>query len=613
MSFQKQKWWKCDKGQVWTQLLTHVQAVEQSQFDIFNRFVQLAALYDPNNAVMQDGSRPAEGGYITENVVATNVDTVSAIISAIDLRARVMTDGGNWTEQGMARRQELYAEGLEKIFDVQAKAEIAFKAGPGIRGTGLMYVGEDRDKGEGMAVEVVLADDIIVDERECRNGGTPRQMHRRKLVDRDELAARYPKHKDAIAKAQRDTIGTAWQTWAGYRPLEENEVIVLHSHRLPVGVKGQPGYVPGRETVVIDGADLFDAPWEDDYFPYAKIVWSERDYGWYGIGLAERIMGHQQVMNRSNYQIDRLVNLNAIPTTYVSYADHGKLSMAVQRPGVIVALKGSPPVTPTPPAISPEVYKRVADVKHSASEESGVNRMLSQGVKPAGLDSGAALRELNNATTQRFATQEKAYERFRRDIVLLMFACCKKLGNKAPVVKRSTRFGVQKIQWSKVDLRTVKTQIQMASGLPRTVAGRTQMVLEWAQAGLIDQDESRRLLRYPDIERSLSLFTSGVEALEHAFDAIREGEVVMPEPFMPLKACVKRGMMQYLDWWRIPNVPEEVLENLRTFIVQAVEMDKMAANENAAADPMAPPMPGAAPEGPPQAALSGQAMQLKAV
>ncbi len=619
MTFSKQQWWKADKGSVHQTLLQHVQRIEQDHFPIFNRMVRLAALYDPNNAIMQDGTRPADGGYITENVIATNVDTVASIISAIDIRAREITDGGDWDQQRQARQRELYIEAIEKLYDVPAKAESVFKEGPGIRGTGLMYVGEDRfcgGKKRRMIIEPVLADDIIVDEGECRTGGKPTQIHRRRIVNRDDLAARFPDMQDKIDKAQTSSAAS-WRSWAGYRPLEESDIIVLHSFRLPRGVKGDDGYVAGREVLTIDGCDLFDEEWHDEEFPYAEIRWSSRGNGWYGISLAERIMGHQQVLNRSNWQIDMLVNRNAIPTTYVSYADHGALTMKEQRPGMIVALKGGPPSTPTPPAISPEVYKRVSDVKSSASEESGVNRMLSQGVKPAGLDSGAALRELNNATTQRFATQEKAYERFRRDIALLILTCCKRLGKDAPVIKRSTRFGVRKIDWSKVDPKTTKVQIQMASGLPRTVAGRTQMVLEWAQAGLIDQDESRRLLRYPDIERSLSLFTSGVEMLEHAFEAIAEGEIVMPEPFMPLQACVKRGNQQYADWWKIPDVPEEILEALRQFISQASAMIAMqtapAMNESMPVGSdtgMAPPMMDT---GAPESALAGQAMQLKAV
>ncbi len=605
-------WWKAPKSKVNGQVLAYVQAIEQASFDTFNRFVQLTALYDPNNAVTQDGSRPEASGFITENVIATNVDTVAAIIAAIDLRARIMTDDGDWGQQRIARQQEWYAEGLEKIFDVAQKARAAFKAGPGIRGTGIMYVGID---GEKLVVEHVLADDIIVDERECRNGGSPKQIHRRKLVDRDDLKAKYPKFAVEIDKAQLGG-GTRWQSWAGYRPIEGNDIIVIHSHRLPIGEPEDKGYVAGRETITIDGCDLLDQPWEDCEFPYAKIVWSERDNGWYGIGLAERIMGHQQVLNRSNWQIDKLVNLNAAPTTYVSMID-AHLTAKVQRPGTITVIKGSPPITPTPPSISPEVYKRVGDVKASASEESGVNRMLANGTKPAGLDSGAALRELNHATTQRFATQEKAYEDFRRDIVMLMLNACKKLGKKAPVINRRSRFGAKRIVWSKVDLKDTKVQISMASSLARTPAGRTQLVLELAQGGIITQDSAKRLIQHPDVERELSLYTAALENIERCFDEIADGEIVMPEPFMNLKLSVWRGQQTYLKW-RDDGAPEEVLESLRQFVVQAAYMDSAqnmpAANENAVAGPDMSMVPSNDGGGmPPTAALASQAMQLKAV
>lgn len=615
----KQRWWQASKGSVHSKVLEYVRSVETAQFDVFQRFVQLAALYDPNSVASQTG-RPQ--GFITENVIASNVDTVTAIIAAVDLRARIMTDDGDWEEQKIARKQERYAAGLEKLYDVEDKAVMAFGQGPGVRGTGAMYV--NVEAGE-MVVEHVLADDLVVPDVECRNGRKPRQIHRRKLVDKDELKAKYPDKTVEIDRAQGGDTGSRWSAWAGYRPLAENEIVVVHSHAVAIGKKGKPGYVAGRETITIDGCDLFDEEWTDDCIPYARIVWTERPNSWYGIGLAERIVGHQQVLNVSNYQIDKLVNLNAMPTIFVSMADAGVIDgMSVQRPGTIVPLKGPPPTSFTPPAISPEVYKRVADVKASASEESGVNRMIQHGTKPAGLDSGAALREYKDSTTQRFALQEKAYERFRRDIVILMLGCCKRLGKAAPVITQKTHFGLRRIPWSKVDLKETKVQIQMASGLPRTVAGRTQLVLEWAQAGLIPTDEARRLLRHPDTERSLSLFTAGIEALEHAFDLIREGETVMPEPFMHLQACVTRGQDQYLEWWKI-GAPEDIMEAIRQFVVQAADMiapKEMpmapAMNDNAAMpmDPMAANgnMPPAMPmETPPQAALAAQAMNLRAV
>jgi hypothetical protein len=600
-----ESWQKTEKGQAHKLVLEHVQNVERLQFDVFDRFVKLAALYDPNAIPNSDESL----GFITENVIATNVDTVQAAIGTADIRARFMTDGGDWSTQRQARHLEWYAEGLTKLHDVDAKCSVAFGKGPGVRGTGVIYVDLNAAK-DGFVVEHVLADDMIADNRELRGGGKLRQIHRRCIVDRDDLIDQFPKYKTEITRAYVARTGL----WAGYRPVGENQIVVLYSWHL--GAK--------RKCVTIDGCTLLDEKYEEDGFPFARVVWSERDESWYGIGLAERLMGHQRVLNRSNWQVDRLVDRNAVPTTYVRQVDAKLAVKTVNRAGSIAVVNGDWPVTPIPPAISPEVYKRIADTKASASEESGVSRMAAHGTKPGGLDSGAALREYKDQTTQRFATQEKAYEKFKLDVVLLMIGCCKKLGKKAPVIMRRTRFGAMKIPWAKVDMGDVKVQIAAAATLSRTPAGRTQLVLELAQAGVISQDSARRLMQHPDAERELSLYTAAIENIERCFDDIADGNVVVPEPYMHLKLAVWRGQQQYLIW-ADDGAPEEVLEVLRDFIVLSADrvsaMEAPVANDNAAlgaapgAMPTDPAMmdPTMMPQGPPpQAALAAQAMDLRA-
>jgi hypothetical protein len=599
----RETWWTVDKNEAHRLVFDHVRLVEREQFDLYDRFVKLAYLYDPNDA-MGVSSTSDQLGFVTENVIASNIDTVTAVVAASEVRARFMTDDGDWQTQRTARQLEFYAEALSKLYDVDAKCAVAFGQGAAVRGTGLIYVGIDSD--DEICVQHVLADDVVVDEREQ---GNPKQLHWRELVDRDELAARYPKSADAISLAQKTG---SWGMWAGYRPVGENQIVVLRSWRLPIGKS------KGRETVCIDGHTILDREWEEDFFPFARIVWSPRARRWYGIGLAERIMGHQRVLNRSNWQIDRLVDQNAVPTTYVRMADAALAVKTVNRLGTIAVIKGDIPTTVTPPAVSPEVYKRQQDVKASAYEESGVSRMAASAAKPAGLDSGIALREYRDQTTQRFAQQERAYEKLKLDVVWLILHFAKKLGPKAPVVMRKTRFGARKIKWSDVDMRDVKVQIAAAASLARTPAGRTQLVLELAQAGIISQDSARRLMRHPDAERELSLYTAAVENLERCFDDIADGNVVMPEPFMHLKLAVWRGQQQYLIW-RDDGAPESVLEGIRQFVVQAAHM--ASASEAPApggemgpgAVPEADPMNGNVPMGgPPQAALAEQAMSLRA-
>jgi hypothetical protein len=199
----------------------------------------------------------------------------------------------------------------------------------------------------------------------------------------------------------------------------------------------------------------------------------------------------------------------------------------------------------------------------------------------------------------------------------LLIDVCKDLGDKAPVVMRRSRFGTRTMRWKDVDMGDVRVQMKAAANLSRTPAGRTQLVMEFAQAGIISTDQARRLLRHPDIEGELSLYTAALEDVEHTLDAIADGKVVMPEPFTNTAMAVWRGQNEYLKWSN-DGAPEEILENLRQYIVQAAWIKSQAsapANQNAAVDPAAMPVaPEIAPTdaAPPNPALAAQAMQLRA-
>jgi hypothetical protein len=204
------------------------------------------------------------------------------------------------------------------------------------------------------------------------------------------------------------------------------------------------------------------------------------------------------------------------------------------------------------------------------------------------------------------------------DTIWLALKVCKKLGAKAPTMVRRTRFGSERIAWKDVDLGDARVQMKAASNLNKTPAGRMQLVIEFAQAGIVSTDQARRLLQHPDLERELSLYTAALESVENDLDAIADGETVMPEPYSNLEMCCWRGQQEYLQW-RDDGAPEAILEALRQYIVVAADRKatiEAPANENLVgpmpgqeAIPMASDMPVGAP---PQAALASQAMALKA-
>jgi hypothetical protein len=129
-------------------------------------------------------------------------------------------------------------------------------------------------------------------------------------------------------------------------------------------------------------------------------------------------------------------------------------------------------------------------------------------------------------------------------------------------------------------------QIAAASNLAKTPAGRTQLALEWAQAGVISQDEARRLMQHPDTERSMSLYTAALDDIERCIEEILDGEVLVPEPYQSLKMLLWRGQQAYLKACS-DGAPEEILEAFHTWLVQAAWVEgQAAAGAPAPADPM---------------------------
>ncbi len=590
-------WWQAKKGEVSRTAVAYVQEVDRLAFDTFDRFIKLEAMYDTSPRTNVSGNRASRSfGLMTENVVASNIDTVVAQIAATDVRAEFETNDADWDHQRTAKQLAFYADGLAVTYGVGAKCRSAFKAAA-LKGTGAIKVWVDRF--EQIRVEAVVIDNIVVDELECR-AGNPRQMHYRDFFDAEDLKAQYPDFEDEIEKARGSSSSSMYPLrWAGYRPFKENEVVVIESWRLPIGPKGHRNYIPGRHCVTIDGADLIDEEWDKTFFPFAFFMWQNPIRGWYGISLAERIAGHQAGLNKLNWVVDKCHDRAAQPITYAHQSDSKLAVQTVNQIGQIALYKVAIPKTVDAPVVNNETYRRIETLKASAQEECGVSRMAAQAVKPTGLDSAVAMREYKDQTTQRFAPQEKGFEEdLWLSCIMLILDCCKDLSEsetgEPPVMMRRTKYGAQKIKWQQVDMGDVAIQIKAASTLSQTPAGRQQSVVEWAQAGIISQDEARRLMAHPDLERSMSIYTEALDDIEHAIEMIEDGEILMPEPYQNLKLGVWRMQQEYL---KIKNdgAPERILEALRQWIVQAAYVLNPPAPPQQAMPTIDPAMTGAPP------------------
>lgn len=619
-------WYRQPKNDVHQKVFDFVRRTEQEQGDTYDRLAMLESLYDQYSPTGDDLTPPnAKLANVSENVVASNVDTVYASVAATEVRARFMTDGADWSVQRRASKMEYYTEGLGKLHNVHRKCRIAFKEASKKGGGGLKVYG---DRWDDLVVEHIRLEDLVVPDCDSRSGAPPLQIHHvQRNYDRDKLRAEYPEHADDIDSSY-GSRSMAGARPSGYRNYEQNKIVVIESIRLPIGKPPAKGkklskkgakYIPGRRTITIENKTLEDVPYHKPYYPFALVTWSDRQGSFYGISGAERIAGIQRSLNKRNWQIERILDQNALLTTYVRPADFN-ISTKTTKIGQVVAIKGDWPETPTPPLVHPETYGSRVELKKSAAEEfGGAGLLATQSRIPAGLETGAAVREARVSVTQRFAPQEADFEQLVLDVCFLMIDACKDLGDAAPTVLESRWH--KPIKWGEVDMGQVKIQIAAASTLPRTPAGREQTLLEWAQAGIISTDSARRLIDHPDLERELSMYTSALEVIDMKIERILDGGISSPGPFDNLEMCVWRGTASFNNA-DIGGAPENILEGLHDFITLAgfIIDQKAVANQNAAmpagagaaagATPPPPmPPPGA---GQPAPALSPQAMQLMA-
>lgn len=599
-------WWNAKTGEVARTVIPYVRTVENAQAELFDKFVKLESSYDTNPRTNRATSsrmmgRSTAKAIVTENLIASNVDTIASNVADTDIRVRVQTDGADWSHQRMAKRLEKYGDGLSKLYDVGQKCRRGFKSGAAIKGTGVNKVWVDQF--DQVQVTPVPIDNIIVDELECRDG-EPRQLHYRDFLDREDLLAQFPEHAAHIEKSQ--TQGD-WSKWAGYRPMQSNQNIVIESWRLPIGPKGHKNYVAGRHTLTIDGCDLLDEEWHKPFFPFATMVWNAPIRGFYGISLAERIMPHQNLLNRRNYQINRSLDRKVDPITYTHQGDHNLLVKSVNQIGPVAAYKVAVPVTVDHQAVGQETYDSRREIKMDAGNEAGVNNGMQSGGVPAGIESGVGVREVRTTRTQRFSIQEKAFEQFWLDTVWLILDCCKDLGSKAPEILHVSKYGNHKIKWSEVDMDDLKISLAAASTLSDSPAGRQQRVVELAQAGVISLDESRQLMDHPDLGAKLSMYNAAMEAAENAIERILDGERLVPSPYMNLTVCTTLAQNTYLKidiGDENGGAPEEILEALSDFMAVAAGILNPPVIPGDPADQMAMPGPPGAPVAAPQAAFA---------
>lgn len=601
------RWWDRDKNSdeipgavTWT-----LRQIESAQSARLTQLQTSARLYgnvslmglmglsqSPTSAI-----QPASRERLTYNVVQSATDTVTAKMAKNKPRPMFLTSGGDYRAQRKARKLNQFCDGLFYENRTRRLGPVIFRDAA-ILGDGVVKVFEKDGR---VKHERVMVTELWVDELEAFYG-EPRQMHQVRNVDRRVLAASFKNKKAEIFRAS-----LAGQSTPGYQQSTSDLVTVRESWHLPSG----PEAKDGRHVITIHDTVLLDEEWTKPYFPFARFRWCPRLWGFWSQGLAEEIQSIQLEINKLLWVLQRSYHLAG---TFKVLMDKGSKIVTEHLNndiGAVVKYSGTRPDYVVPPIVPPELYQHLQMLIQRAFEIAGISMLSAVSQKPAGLNSGKALREYNDIESDRFMTIGQSYEEFHLDLARLSIAVARDIakenGGDLEVSAPGNRY-VTKVTWEDVDLEEDQYVMQAfpVSSLPHEPAGRMQTVTEMVQAGWLTQRQGKRLLEFPDLEAVEGLQSAAEDFLMDKLDKmVDHGEAYTPEPYDDLQLALELGL-EYYQRGKLQGLDEERLDLLRVF-VEDVKTKRAAANPPAPSP--APGAPTATPEAPPTSPLIPNAPQ----
>lgn len=528
------------------------------------------------------------GARMSLNVGKAVTDTATAKIAKEATRAYWLTEDGDYSEQRRAKKLTRFTDGMFYEQQAYAKGRRIFTDAC-IFGTGVVKVYEL--DGE-VCTERILIDELLVDENEARYGN-PRQIHQVKAVDAECLAAQFPKFRDLIYLAETVKARTASAIGT--------MVKVVESWHLPSGRQAKDGL----HTICISNCVLFEEKYDKDYFPFVFFRWGEPLVGFYGEALIAEVLGIQVEINDIVLRIQEAMSTMSVPRVFVERGSKVDVDHINDEIGAIVTYTGTKPTAEVWQAMSQEVYNYLEYLYNKAFLVSGVSQLSASSKKPAGLDSGVALREYQDIETERFALVALRFQQFYLDLAAAYVRLAAE--TKKPIEVRAPRKGgMEKINWADVkgDLDSFVLKAYPTSILPTKPEGQLQAIQEMTQAGLIPREMAIGLLDYPDLQQWINVQVSGIEDIQYVIEQIVEhGEYIAPEPYMDLQNGIKLAQAAYIRS-RAQGLDESKRDQLRNWIDDAIEL--IQAPPEAPALPAAnslPPPPVATPAPPPVSEL----------
>jgi hypothetical protein len=493
---------------------------------------------------------------LTMNVIKSCVDTLISKMAKDKIAPTFLTSNAPWVKQRQAEKLTKWMKGSFYQTKTHELAPLTLRDAA-IFGTGFMKVYSENGK---ICAERVFPDEMMVDLNDAYYGD-PQCIYQRKLVTKSSLHTRFKEAHQTTAIARSAST-------QGYNALAPTETVqVIEGWRLP-DANGENGL----HIIAVPGGTLISEPYTRTRFPFAVIRYTTQPVGYYGSGLSEDLLGIQIEINRLAMHIQQAQRLLANPRVFIEEGSSVNINQLTNEIGGIVKYRGTPPQIQAAATVQPELFNQLNMLYQKAYEITGVSQLAAASRNPLGANaSGAALREMTDIQSDRFALTSFQYQQFHLDLAQLFIDEAKALasiGKPVPSKAFSRKMGLEQIDWSEIDLKEEEYVMQCfpASALPDQPGARIESIRDLMQMGMIQPDEAQDLLDFPDLDKFTALATSPTKLASRLIEKmLEEGVYMPPEPYLPIDKMQRLAQLYYCDA-QVRGMDEDKLNILRQFI-----------------------------------------------
>lgn len=566
------KWWLEPKKTLADSVISVFKTIYENDSSRRTQYQISTRLYGNINIVGASGSAGSKvqsntsaiNDRLTYNLIQSVIDTLVSKMAKNRPKPMFLTSGGDWQLQTKAKKLEKFIDGIFYANKAQDLG-IACIRDSLVKGDGVIYVFVRDNQ---IKYEKVPVDELSVDQAESEFS-EPRQIHRTKNIDRGVLKELFPDKKSVIEicnQATTDTTGNASNV--------SDLISVVESWHLPSGKDA----MDGKHAIVINSGELLSESYDKDYFPFAMLPWSKRLTGYWSQGLSEQLQNLQLEINKILWVIQRSMHMAGSYKVLIENGSKIVTEHLTNDIGAIIHYNDTAPQYITPPALQQEWFQHLQQCKQLGFEQAGISMLSASSVKPAGLDSGKALRTLNDIESERFLAFGKAYERFFLDLTSITISMAKDLyeeleknGNKddAKITYVGEKF-IETIPWEDVAPEDDEFVLKAypVSQLPDDPSGRLATIQEYAQAGYLSPRSARRLLDFPDLDQVEDLANAEEDYLNKILEDICDkGEYTPPDNFDDPQLA-RELALQYMAKGKLHNLDPARIDMISTFISQ---------------------------------------------